>query len=92
MHTNTHTQKKREEKNRLPLESGCHDSFRLSPLIEHVAKVSPFGPFSSHRGIGFVNEVAKLPDGSIDMAGRTGQCLRATLPLHPLLSIKPLSS
>lgn len=31
------------------------------------------GPVSSHRGIGFVNEVVKLPDGYIDMAGRRGQ-------------------
>lgn len=40
----------------------------------------------------FVNEVARLPDGGIDAAVRRGRRLSAVLPLHPLSSIKPLSS
>lgn len=50
------------------------------------------GPPHPDWGIGFVNEVAQLPDDSIDMAWKTGQYLRASLPLHPVLSIKPLYS
>lgn len=36
-------------------------------LIEHVTNSICTGPSHPTGGIGFVNEVAKLPDGSIDM-------------------------
>lgn len=46
---------------------------------------------SSSR-IGFVNEVARLPDGCIDVSTWRAQRLSVVLPLHPLTSIKPCSS
>lgn len=85
-HTNLSTST--QEKKRIIGESGCHDWLCLFLLIEHCIHWAT----SSQWGIGFVNEVAQLPDDSIDMAWKTGQYLRASLPLHPVLSIKPLYS
>lgn len=50
------------------------------------------GQFHPTWGIGFVNEVAELPGGGIDVVRWTGQCLGGLLPLHPLWPIKALSS